>query len=463
MSVQISQTMMQISPYAAFTLQNYAWNEQQVLLGVLVQAIAGHVRRYGDFGAAIGMAANLPGFGRFFEFDASDPAKTFRPKQELLFPPVRPMTALHMTLDVRDPDAYFEQLTLQLTTPAMVRMAADTLEWLAGDQADAPPSQEVLDCLAQAGVIGPRTTPTVHSLLQYRRNGIHRLQHASLLYVHEGHSILIDPVLHTLGYGSAEADAQLLAISRTCNAILISHSHADHFAPSSLAFFPRGTPIVVPKVECPNILTPSFLPILSAMGFENVIEADWGELALTIGDIKVRAMPFYGEQPRANGPVRDTRLRNIGNTYLIEAVGDRSWVIVDTGDDVMGKMKDVASQILKQYGPVNHLASNLGKFHASSSNYVCGNGRYWICLTNDDMANFSDLKSECLTLGPRGVAEVITACACESFIPYADWWGEMGSPSTNQHALTNELRQALEELGSPCQIEDVNIGESLFF
>lgn len=450
-----------LNPLTAFSLVNEAWCDEQILLSNLVQSIADDVVQQGSFTNAIERVARMPGFSRFFEYDPADPAASFRPHQHLLFPPDKPIDMLLISPDVSRADAYAEQRCLLLTTSEMVRQAADTLAWIAGDQQTAVPLPPLLDSLDALGCLTDAELPPFPS--RFARNGIHRLQHASLLYVYNGASVLIDPVLHSIGFGRAATDPALLEISRSCSAILISHSHGDHFEPASLALFSRQKPIIVPKISRTNILTSSIVAPLHAMGFENIIEVEWWQQAIKVGDITVTALPFYGEQPRSQAPLRHTELRNIGNTYLIETPCDRSWLIVDTGDEFDQKMSSVALTLKEKYGSVDHVASNLGKFRIRIPTYVSGSGSYWVCLKNEDMASFAQLKSECLTLGPQGVAELIAACNCRSFIPYADWWGEMGQPSTNQADLTDELKVELKRVGSACSVENINIGDSLLF
>ncbi|WUR11434.1 MBL fold metallo-hydrolase [[Empedobacter] haloabium] len=449
-----------LAPHCAFRLINQAHTDDQAALSVIVQAIADRTVATGHFGSAIMAAATLPRFDHFFTFDARDPAATFAPRPAWLFPEDPPLDTLVVSVDERRDNAYAERLYLSLPDAAMVRLAADTLLWLAGDQRTEPPSAALVASLEQAGCLSPTEERAPAAVVGA---GIHRLQHASLLYAHGGRSVLIDPVLHTIGYGGGADDWPLLQAARHCSAILISHSHGDHFEPSSLAFFPRHIPVVVPWVAQTNILTPSFVAPLRAMGFTTIIEARWWETALRLGDMTVTALPFYGEQPRSRGGMRDPRLRNIGNTYLIETPVDRSWFVVDTGNEVAGNMKDVATRVLRQFGPVDHVASNLAEFHARMPTYITGSGTYWACLTNSDAENFADLKSECLTLGPSGVADLIAACAGRRFIPYADWWGEINHPSKNQAALISQLRDCLAAMQVDCDIAEINIGSAVPF
>lgn len=447
-----------LSPNTAFRFVNGENGDLNSKLAVVVQALADLISKESSFSDAILAAAKLPNFERFFEYDEADPAASFTPRSSLLFPAETPLDTFIISVDERREDSFDEQYLMKMGTPESVKLVADTLLWIAGDQCGEPPSAELIEQLDAIGCFTEVADDIGTITEAFSRNGIYRLQHASLLYVHNGKSVLIDPVLHTVGYGVGTGDLRLLIASRTCSAILISHSHGDHFEPSSLAFFPRDIPIVVPKVQRANILTPSFVAPLKAMGFSNVIEADWWSNPLTVGEIEIMALPFYGEQPRSEGHVRDLELRSVGNTYLISSPGDRTWVVVDTGDEVEHKMVHVAQALAAKFGKISHIACNLGMFAAQTPHYCSGTGSYWVCLKNEDMANFAQLHSECVTLGPKGVAELIGASGCDKFIPYADWWGEMDQPSPQQEKLTESLKTHIEAMGLTCSIVDVNIG-----
>ena len=99
------------------------------------------------------------------------------------------------------------------------------------------------------------------------------------------------------------------------DAVVISHSHEDHFCPASLMFFPSDTPIIIPNVKKPSMLCVDMAAILKSCGFTNIIEADWYS-SHVVGDITLHAYPFYGEQPWLNFYSPIPGFRNQGNTFV---------------------------------------------------------------------------------------------------------------------------------------------------
>ena len=178
-------------------------------------------------------------------------------------------------------------------------------------------ARSVLQQLEWAGVFCTETRES--SLAGGTRPAIHRLQHASVLYRAGQSGVLVDPHLHS-SYRSASIRSDIYRdqLTNKVDAILISHCHEDHFSLATLLTFPLETPIVVPKVPRSSIICPNLERMLRSSGFRNVIVADWHSSPLIFGDIRVHALPFYGEQPLRFELPSHADLRNWGNTYLVE-------------------------------------------------------------------------------------------------------------------------------------------------
>ncbi|OPC78840.1 hypothetical protein B4N89_32410 [Embleya scabrispora] len=135
------------------------------------------------------------------------------------------------------------------------------------------------------------------------------------------------------------------------DAVLITHSHPDHFAPASLLRLPPDTRVVVPRVERETVLTVDLARRIRELGFEHVVELDWWQRT-TIGDIEVHALPFHGEQP-TDGPVLHPGIRNHGNTYLVRTPTGSAAFLADSGRDAQGEVREVAAQARTRLGPVD--------------------------------------------------------------------------------------------------------------
>jgi L-ascorbate metabolism protein UlaG (beta-lactamase superfamily) len=135
------------------------------------------------------------------------------------------------------------------------------------------------------------------------------------------------------------------------DAVLITHSHRDHFDAASLLQFPADTRILVPRVERETLLAVAIEQRLRELGFTNVSVLDWGQSAM-VGDIEVYALPFYGEQPTET-EVLHPEVRNMGNTYLVRTPTFSSMFLADSRRDGQGDAKQVAVKTRTEQGPVD--------------------------------------------------------------------------------------------------------------
>jgi len=292
-------------------------------------------------------------------------------------------------------------------------------------------------------------------------SGIFRMQHAGLLYQSETTRILVDPHFHST---YAPRMSTVFGAAEFCDevdAVLISHSHSDHFSLSSLLFLPRDTLFIVPDVPHASLLCPDMAEQLRQLGFTNVKTPEWYDDAITVGDIEVFALPFYGEQPLASTVWSDVRARNWGNTYYLRTPAFTSLVLIDSGNDPHGNMLQVAEYVRSNLGPVDYLLSSLGEFHvgASGPRYIVPSGAYFLTLSRAQIQNFASLRGESLTLGPRGVAECCRACDARYFLPYAHWWGEPYAKTGQEQSLLPLLARALRAEGNTTTMVPWHIGE----
>jgi L-ascorbate metabolism protein UlaG (beta-lactamase superfamily) len=287
--------------------------------------------------------------------------------------------------------------------------------------------------LREAGLL-EAPSPQDPLSIRLRRPGVHRLQHASLLFNTESTSVITDP---NLSYANPQ---QWLGLRHypEVDAILISHSHEDHFCLASLLQFPRSTKIVVPVVERPSMLCLPMAKLLRDAGFTDVVEAPWHS-ELSVGDLHIAVYPFYGEQPWLSRPAPVPELRNHGNTYVITAGGIRSWVLIDSGREYGHAMVDECEAVRKRHGHIDVLLSNMRTF-GWNPGQIDGSGRYLFCFPKEVLASPDTWpRGQCMTLGPHGIREIIDRLKPTCFLPYAHWWHP---PEKRSHLIDNSYTES---------------------
>lgn len=126
------------------------------------------------------------------------------------------------------------------------------------------------------------------------------------------------------------------------DAVLITHSHGDHFHLGSLLQLPKETRFFVPPVERESLLSTDCALRLRQVGFTNIEALPWWA-SRQVGDLTVRALPFYGEQPTDSEGVHKG-LRNVGSTWTIRGAGLDAAFFADSGRDVTGDMDLVCTK-----------------------------------------------------------------------------------------------------------------------
>ncbi|MBL8950510.1 MAG: MBL fold metallo-hydrolase [Myxococcaceae bacterium] len=126
------------------------------------------------------------------------------------------------------------------------------------------------------------------------------------------------------------------------DAVLITHSHGDHFHLGSLLQLPPETRFFVPPVERESLFSTDCALRLRQLGFRNVEALPWWS-SREVGDVTVQAMPFYGEQPTDDEGVY-RGLRNVGSTWRVEAPRVSAAFFADTGHDAHGDMASVCKK-----------------------------------------------------------------------------------------------------------------------
>jgi L-ascorbate metabolism protein UlaG (beta-lactamase superfamily) len=139
------------------------------------------------------------------------------------------------------------------------------------------------------------------------------------------------------------------------DAVAITHSHPDHFVPSTLLQLPPSTKMIVPRMERETILTVAMADRLRELGFTDVVELDWWQ-SVSVGDIEVVALPFHGEQATDSEQLHPD-IRNHGNTYFIRTPSFSAAFLADSGRDGSGAAREVAARARREVGSPDVLFS----------------------------------------------------------------------------------------------------------
>jgi L-ascorbate metabolism protein UlaG (beta-lactamase superfamily) len=300
-----------------------------------------------------------------------------------------------------------------------------------------------------------------------RRPGIYRREHATLLIRSETTSVLLDPLVRHTAMPNlwSMPDA-----SDPLDAILISHSHTDHWNPVAILerVLDPGTPVIVPDVPRRSVLTePDMALELRALGLRAAAPR-WGE-TLLIGDIMIDVLPFYGEQPTRDDVFGSPDLRSYGNCYRITTPQMSALVLVDAGSDPAGNMVEVAARSRRMRGPVDVVLACLREF---ASPFFGGLWMYWsvlpLGLLRDLFARFEAGRLPSTTAGPSGIAEICAAAGARYFLPYAHGyqgemapitdvgWGE-GEPA--EAVLLAALARELAARGAGTRVARWDVGD----
>ncbi len=260
------------------------------------------------------------------------------------------------------------------------------------------------------------------------RPGIYRREHASLLVRSETTAVLIDPIARQLALPHI-VESPLEPGCDRLDAVLVTHSHDDHFhLPSLLQAAGPDVPVVVPEVPRTSVLTRVDLAE-AARGFGlDARTAAWGSV-VRIGDLEIDVLPFYGEQPTRDPPGPSPDLRSWGSCYRINAPQFSALVLVDSGADPMGDIRDVARRSREARGPVDVVLCCLREF---ASPFFGGLDHYWTALPFARLRELYALhqagRLPSTTAGVDGSAALCALAGARWYLPYANGFAGVGRP-----------------------------------
>ncbi len=411
--------------------------------------------------AAVG---KYPAVAEMFHIDLKRPSKDFRLKDEYLYLEENPILLTYFLARsggrkvfniAKYGDSLLDGLQTMLLECGGGRCTLEELKFKLG-----PSLGDTPDALLENGFLSLK--PPAHPQPRFAEDyGVYRLQHAGLLLRTPEAGVIADPHFHSKYEPPGLRTVRREDLEGKVDCILISHNHGDHFNWPSLLMFPLDTPIIVPRVPRATLICEDMVNLLRKLGFTRIYAPRWYDPPFRVGDLEVHVLPFYGEQPMLREGHRDPELRNWGNTYFIRSPAYNAFIAIDSGSDVHGSMQEVATHVRQQFGPVDFLFSNLREFNIFHPTYILGDGRYWLTLTSEQMAHFDRYKQDCITLGPRGVADLCNIMEVRHFMPYAHWWANLGeNGGVEEERLVAKLERELTP-GCATQILNWNIGDGI--
>lgn len=228
--------------------------------------------------------------------------------------------------------------TLELEPSVAAELATWVGRWQSGSAApEAGPARRLWDGLRAAGALtrsDPRPRPSLPTVTL--------VGHAAVAFSRGTERLIIDPYLLPRS-ASYPTGYQPMGPELAPTAVLITHSHPDHFDPGTLLRWGPDVPIVVPSVPRESILSIDMAARLRELGFRNV-RCVGPDQTFTLGSFEIQTLPLLGEQP-AEAERWHPEVRNIGNLYIVEVAGQRWAAVADAGRDREGDVRALGPRV----------------------------------------------------------------------------------------------------------------------
>ena len=267
------------------------------------------------------------------------------------------------------------------------------------------------------------------------------LGHAAVLYQSKGTNILIDPMFFRRSYPHSRKFRDLPFAPTSLpkiDMVLITHADNDHLNPTSLAWLPRETKIVVPNLtDPPKPYHVDVEGLLNTLGFHNVIQVqDWSNLK--IDEVTVTACPFIGEDWGLDLPQQ---------TYLVYS---DELCIYCSADSY--RMPEVFEK-LRKTRPVVDVAffgvSGCSEPYAVDARFGYGNFyRDWI-----PSVQHSEWTNHCM--GPHDAHEMLSVLKPRSVFGYAAGGADYIETSFSDRGSHEELKNLISDSDSVRPIDFV--------
>ena len=293
----------------------------------------------------------------------------------------------------------------------------DVIGSLAGD-----PRAEEIGTIGMEGIIdagGP------FELAQLPESDATFIGHNAVLIRSGADAVLVDPwILHRSERFGATYQPLVRRQLGPVDAILLTHSHPDHFDPGTLLQFHRGTQIVIPRLERETLLSADLDLRLRELGFENIVCLDWWQ-QMKVGDIEIAALPFFGEQP-TNSEQICPEVRMMGNTYEIRTPRFSCALIADSGRDREGDVRAVALEAFRRWGPIDALFTGYRGWSLYPIQYFESSVRQYLLFA----PQFLYTVRQSIMNGIAEAVDTAEAWHANFVVPYGDggapWYSELG-------------------------------------
>lgn len=268
-------------------------------------------------------------------------------------------------------------------------------------------------------------------------DGVTFIGHATVAVQAHGTQLLFDPYL----IPPSPADPVGLRPHTACDlrptAMFVTHSHADHFDLATLLRFPADTPIYVPYVPRESLLATDMALRLRELGFTAVTALPWHS-EVTVGPFRVRALPFYGEQP-TDGVMLHPEARNAGNTYLVEGLGRRVALVADAGADESGSTIELAGRLRTTEGPLDVLFGGFRAWRLQPIRYIGTSiARYLLFVPPDQRTKVQQIMNDAVDFVATG-----KAWGARAIVPYANggtpWFARIGLGPSGDEARPDDV------------------------